>query len=339
MKHDVIFLKRNASNSKTQGRYTLSIKSREGYANASIHDSWARCALSGGDVIGGAAGYGKEVVNCTTMVEITEGESCLGALCGTVADDDTTLEGNRIVSDSLGAVDGVSYASQVTPTAFEEIASDASAPAQFAQLQLTFVADGKAVAVLPFRYGEGISELPALPAKDGCVAQWPDIDYSHLTYSQTLEAEYTDYTSALADNDEVPNILLDGSFSKDAVITTETEEVEFTDAKGKIHSGTATTVTVSDPVFGSPAYTVHYRKPDASARYTTYQRGADGTWSEVSHENDGSYLLLTAENGTLTFFVEQTEMDWTLLAVGIAALLMAAGIMLRRIKHKKAHTK
>ena len=100
MKHDVIFLKRNAINSKTQGRYILSIKSREGYANASIHDSWARCALSGGDVIGGAAGYGKEVVNCTTMVEITEGESCLGALCGTVADDDTTLEGNRIVSDS-----------------------------------------------------------------------------------------------------------------------------------------------------------------------------------------------------------------------------------------------
>ena len=174
------------------------------------------------------------------------------------------------------------------------------------------------------------------------MAQWPDIDYSHLTYSQTLEAEYIDYTSALADNDEVPIILLDGSFSIDTVITTETEEVEFTDAKGKTHSGTATTVTVSDPVFGSPACAVHYRKPDASARYTTYQRIADGTWSEVSHDNDGSYLLLTAENGTLTFFVEQTEMDWTLLAMGIAAiaaLLVAAGIMLRLVKRKKSNAK
>lgn len=308
-----------------------------GISRGSIHDSWARCALSGGDYLGGAAGYGKEVVNCTTMVEITDGDSCLGALCGSVADGKAKLEGNRIVSESLGAVDGVSYAAQVTPTAFEEIAADTTAPAQFAQLQLTFTADGKTVAIIPFRYGGGISELPALPAKDGCVAQWPDMDYSHLTYSQTVEAEYTAYTSALADNDEVPNILVDGNFSKNAVITTETENVEFTDAKGETHTGTAATVTVSDPVFGSPACTVHYRKPDVSAHYTTFVRGDDDIWSEVDHEKDGSYLLLPAENGTLTFMVEQTEMNWTLFAVGMAAaaaLLVLAGVMLWRTRKK-----
>lgn len=308
-----------------------------GISRASIHDSWARCALSGGDYLGGAAGYGKEVVNCTTMVEITDGDSCLGALCGGVADEDAKLEGNRIVSESLGAVDGVSYAAQVTPTTFEEIAADTTAPAQFAQLQLTFTADGKTVAIIPFRYGEGISELPALPAKDGCVAQWPDMDYSHLTYSQTVDAEYTAYTSALADNDEVPNILADGNFSKNAVITTETENVEFTDAKGETHTGTAVTVTVSDPVFGAPACTVHYRKPDTSAHYTTFVRSADGTWNEVAHEKDGSYLLLPAENGTLTFMVEQTEMNWTLFAVGMtaaAALLVLAIVMLWRTRKK-----
>ena len=156
-----------------------------GISRGSIHDSWARCALSGGDFIGGAAGCGREVVNCTTMVEITAGDSCLGALCGSVANEDTKLEGTHIVSESLGAVDGVSYAAQVTPTTFEEVAADISAPPeQFAQLLLTFTADGKTLAVIPFRYGEGISELPTLPAKDGCVAQWPDLDYSHLTYSQ-----------------------------------------------------------------------------------------------------------------------------------------------------------
>ena len=307
-----------------------------GISRGSIHDGWSRCALSGGDYLGGAAGYGKEVVNCTTMVEITEGESCLGALCGGVADEDTLLENNRIVSESLGAVDGVSYAAQVTPVSFED-AADATAPDQFAQLQLTFTADGKTVAVIPFRYGEGISELPPLPAKDGCVAQWPDIDYCHLTYSQTVEAEYTAYTSALADNNEVPNILVDGNFSKNAVITSETEDVGFTDAKGTTHTGTAVTVTVCDPVFGAPACTVHYRKPDTSARYTVYVQQADGSWAETDHEKDGSYILLPAENGTLTFYIEKTEMNWTLFAVGMAAaaaLLAAAGFMLWHTKHK-----
>ena len=68
-----------------------------------------------------------------------------------------------------------------------------------------------------------------------------------------------------------------------------------------------------------------------------FVRGDDGSWTEVTHEKDGSYLLLPAENGTLTFMVEQTEMNWTLFAVGMtaaAALLVLAGVMLWRARKK-----
>lgn len=304
-----------------------------GLSRGAIHDSWVRCALSGGDYIGGVAGYGKEIANCVTMVAVTEGESCIGALCGNVVEEDATLSNNRIVSESLGAVDGVSYAEQVTPTTFEEIAADTSAPSRFAQLELTFVADGKTIAVVPFRYGSGISSLPELPAKDGCVAQWPAIDYTHLTYSQTIDAEYTPYTSALADNDTVPNILVDGSFSQNAVVSTETAEVSFTDEHGTVHTGTAITVTVTDPVFGMPTCTVHYRKPDTSVRYTVYVRQLDGSWSETAYTKDGSYLLLAADDGTLTFMVEQITMNWTIFAFGMiaaAAILIFALFLLCR---------
>ena len=69
--------------------------------------------------------------------------------------------------------------------------------------------------------------------------------------------------------------------------------------------------------------------------FMAFVRGDDGSWTEVTHEKDGSYLLLPAENGTLTFMVEQTEMNWTLFAVGMtvaAVLLVLAAIMLWRTK-------
>lgn len=66
------------------------------------------------------------------------------------------------------------------------------------------------------------------------------------------------------------------------------------------------------------------------------------TWEETSYEKDGSYLLLPAENGTLTFFVEQTEMNWTLFAIGMAIaalMLIFAFIMLWNARHKKGKKK
>lgn len=60
---------------------------------------------------------------------------------------------------------------------------------------------------------------------------------------------------------------------------------------------------------------------------------ADGSWSKIDYEKGGGYILLPAESGTLTFMVEQTEMNWTLFAVGMevaAGMLVLAAIMLRR---------
>lgn len=97
-------------------------------------------------------------------------------------------------------------------------------PETFAQLELTFRADGKEVAVVPFQYGKGIARLPEIPAKKGYSAAWPDLDYSHLTASQTLEAIYTPYTSSLTDGGDLPDILVDGSFSAQAKVSHTTKE-------------------------------------------------------------------------------------------------------------------
>ncbi len=148
--------------------------------------------------MGGAAGLGATLINCHTLVTIDEGSAYLGAVAGDV-DSDGTVSGNTFTSENLGALDGISYAGKAEPVDFASLCSTEGVPELFSQLELTFVADGITVAVVPFQYGEGIESLPEIPAKKGYSAAWPDLDYTHLNASQTLEAEYTPYTSALSD--------------------------------------------------------------------------------------------------------------------------------------------
>ena len=128
------------------------------------------------------------------------------------------------------------------------------------------------------------------------------MDYTHLTASQTLEAVYTPYTSALTDGGELPEILVDGSFSSRAEVSHTTEDVTWTDDRGRTHAGTAYTVTVDDPDLEQVSYTVHYRLPDPGKRYDLWVLGENG-WDRGEHEIDGQYLLLTSRQAEITFCV------------------------------------
>jgi len=66
---------------------------------------------------------------------------------------------------------------------------------------------------------------------------------------------------------EIPTLLVDGSFSSEAGVEEQTQEVTFTDTKGREHAGTAVTVRVKEPVLEEISYTVHYRLPEGGKRY------------------------------------------------------------------------
>ena len=317
----------------TNGDYVGGIA---GASWGSIRDSWSKCRLSGGDYVGGVAGLGATLVNCHTLVTIDEGDACLGAVAGD-ADSGGTVSGNTFTSESLGALDGISYAGRAEPVTFDALCGTEGVPELFSRLELTFAADGVTVAVVPFRYGEGIDALPEIPAKKGYSAAWPDLDYTHLTASQTLEAEYTPYTSALTDGGELPQILVDGSFSSRAEVSHTTEDVTWTDARGRTHSGTAYTVTVEDPDLEQVAYTVHCRLPDAGGRYDLWVLGEDG-WSQADFTIDGQYLLLTSQTEAITLCVTERPGSlsaWLAAGAGCLLLLAAACYVPRRIRKKR----
>ena len=96
------------------------------------------------------------------------------------------MAGNAFTSEGLGALDGISYSGTAEPVDFDALCSTEDVPELFSRLELTFVADGVTVAVVPFQYGEGIESLPEIPAKKGYSAAWPDLNYTHLIASQTL---------------------------------------------------------------------------------------------------------------------------------------------------------
>lgn len=302
----------------------------------SIRDSWARCTLSGDHYVGGIAGYGSTLKNCHTLITLQEGSAYVGTVAGSV-DPEGTVTGNTFTQEALGAIDGISYAGQAEPVTFGALCA-AGAPETFAQLELTFRADGKEVAVVPFQYGKGIARLPEIPAKKGYSAAWPDLDYSHLTASQTLEAIYTPYTSSLTDGGDLPDILVDGSFSAQAKVSHTTKETAWTDSKGESHQGTAYTVTVKDPVLDAVSYTVHCRLPEANGRYAVWVQTGEN-WQRQDSEKDGSYLLFPSTEETITFcLVEEGNplvkylLTFTVLAAGLFILFWR-----RRTQKKKEH--
>ena len=302
----------------------------------SIRDSWARCTLSGDHYVGGIAGYGSTLKNCHTLITLQEGSAYVGTVAGSV-DPEGTVTGNTFTQEALGAIDGISYAGQAEPVTFGALCA-AGAPETFAQLELTFRADGKEVAVVPFQYGKGIARLPEIPAKKGYSAAWPDLDYSHLTASQTLEAIYTPYTSSLTDGGDLPDILVDGSFSAQAKVSHTTKETAWTDSKGESHQGTAYTVTVKDPVLDAVSYTVHCRLPEANGRYAVWVQTGEN-WQRQDSEKDGSYLLFPSTEETITFcLVEEGNplvkylLTFTVLAAGLFILFWR-----RRMQKKKEH--
>ena len=302
----------------------------------SIRDSWARCTLSGDHYVGGIAGYGSTLKNCHTLITLQEGSAYVGTVAGSV-DPEGTVTGNTFTQEALGAIDGISYAGQAEPVTFGALCA-AGAPETFAQLELTFRADGKEVAVVPFQYGKGIARLPEIPAKKGYSAAWPDLDYSHLTASQTLEAIYTPYTSSLTDGGDLPDILVDGSFSAQAKVSHTTKETAWTDSKGESHQGTAYTVTVKDPVLDAVSYTGHCRLPEANGRYAVWVQTGEN-WQRQDSEKDGSYLLFPSTGETITFcLVEEGNplvkylLTFTVLAAGLFILFWR-----RRMQKKKEH--
>ncbi len=308
-----------------------------GSSTGVIRGSWARCTLSGGNYIGGIAGKGGTITDCHTLVEVEQGEACVGSIAGAL-EDKGVCENNTYIHDTLGGVDGISYGGQCDPIDFDTLAAGPDVPETWLQFQLTFVADGVTVAEIPFQYGDSLDALPEIPPKEGCTASWPDFDLDHLTFSRTLEAIYSFERSALSDDGNPPQVLVEGSFSDRAVLDTEISEQTWTDSQGGHHSGTQCAVTLADSSMPLPeTVTVHWRLPEEGDIDGVWML-RDGTWQRVEFTRDGSYALFPADGSEFTFSVEPAGVSplvWILAGAILLVVLLLLGLLARRLKNRR----
>ena len=310
-----------------------------------VRSSYAMCELDGQEFVGGVAGYGTEITDCATLISVGDVTACCGAIAGWADMGAGKITNNVYSHPSLGAVDGISYKDQAQAIDYAQLLKLEGLPADFGQLKLSFVADGKVVAELPFAYGGSIdpADLPEVPEKRGYSGSWAPYDYSALYLSDTVEAVYTSRQGTLAANapgsgDEKSLVLVEGDFDSKAKLNLR----EYTGTGPALENGTVREkwVLSIDRSLGGGKYQIHYLKPELLTRHgqiTLYSLSGD-VWTRLDARESGSYLVFDLADDSLVFCAVEFERrpNLALLAGGGAlALLAAATLTVRAVKKKK----
>ncbi len=320
----------------TDGDYTGGIA---GKSAGIVRKSLALCNLTGGDYVGGIVGGGKTVSDCLALVH-TDGS---GRYAGSIAGDADTadLARNRFVSETLGGIDDVSYTGVAEAVDIDTFTAAAKqlldAEVTFA---LTFVCDGKTVAVVPFTYGEAIStaQIPAVPTKDGYYGKWDAYDISMPLYSAKLEANYFRdvkmVVSELTRADDKPILFVSGSFDDAATVALyETDEVPSALHGRKIFAGYKAEISAA----AAESYTVRYLPQTEKHRelYVVYGDKCE----KVKYRDFGSYLEFSVPAADFALYEVQTDIfPFVLGGVCGAALLLGICLLAAHSRRKKKKT-
>lgn len=306
-----------------------------GISLSSIRKSFAKCTLSGRKYVGGIAGSGASISDCTSMVEITGCTQFSGTVAGEITGD---YSGNKFVSDTLAGADSVSYAGKTEQVSYEELCTDENLPDDYRKFTLKFVSDGKTMKEQAFSYGDsfGAEMYPEIPEKDGYYIKWDKDDLSDLRFDTVVTAEYVAYTTAIASPQEKngrPVFLVEGDFGSGDRI----------DATQKTVAGTGSAKeswSLIIPDDGTDRQTVRWLVSDPKANYSVYVSYDNGTEKADTVKNS-SYLCFNMKgSGTVTIVPEKAPM-WEVYAIGgsAAAVLIIALVTVICISHSKKKKK
>ena len=281
----------------------------------------AKSAITGNAYVGGIAGEGLTVTDCRSMVQLTGSEKT-GAILGLKGEhsgflksesDDTdeteedTVTGNYYltVGSDIGAIDGVSYADSAQPLEHDDFVELEGLDPIFKVISVRFVYDDGMMHTVTLAPGEALSpdSIPKLPEKAGYVGCWDglaDADLSDIRFDVSFPAVYTaeweTVQSEPLGESKLPTLLAQGQFSDNTPIQlTQMAKGPAPGVHDKFLEGYAFTLPTGT------ADTLRYLPETEQKNVRVMVKGADGSWREVSHTQDGSYLVFAIEDGDESF--------------------------------------
>ncbi len=316
----------------TSGDYVGGIA---GQSAAAIRNCWSLCSVSGRDYVGGIAGLAFDISSCRSIIRINSTGGWKGVIAGEVLGE---AKDNFFVNDELGGIDGISYVGKAEPQEYSDFILLEGLPVQFTDFKLTFVADNITVKSVNFTYGAGLdlSEIPAVPEKNGHVGRWEEHDFNRLRFSSAVRAVYTPYDSVVATEDKVGKrsiVLLEGAFLPGTVPTLS----EYESAPER--SVEAWTVSVEGSMENS--FLVRYLMPEDGHELDIYVL-KDGSWYPVSYERESSYLIFDGNGDSVSFAAVEREAGFPIVPVVLCAsavvLIILLILWIRAGKKKKPET-
>lgn len=308
----------NGSISSTSGDYIGGIA---GKSDGTIRESYAKSSLSGYDYIGGIVGYGADIYDSFSLIRVEKAHEFIGTIAGNT---DGVLQGNYFVHDELAAVNGISYSGKAEPISYEELLLVEGLPTIFKTFHLTFVSDDKEIASILFEYGGTIPEnqIPDIPDKDGYFGEWDMVDFTNLTFDETIEAVYTRYITTLASTQTRDRgssvILVDGLFTTNSSMMC--AEAEGTDSFKGEQVIEQWTISITDD--GQAYHTVRYLTPDRQTSGINIYLLKDGTWQKTDYTTKGSYLLFDMDGIDATFIITSSENNTVIIILSILSILL-----------------
>ena len=335
-----------------------------GKSSGYVRQCSAKSGITGNAYVGGIAGEGLTVTDCRSMVQLTGSEKT-GAVLGmrgersgflkSESDDDSgetdeeTITGNYYftVGSDIGAIDGVSYADTAQPLSHDDFVALEGLDPIFKVISVRFVYDDGMMHTVTLTPGEALSpdSIPKLPEKAGYVGRWDglaDADLSDIRFDVSFPAVYTAeletvQSEALGES-KLPTLLAQGHFSGDTPIQlTQMTKGPAPGVHDKFLEGYAFTLPTGT------ADTLRYLPETEQKNVRVMVKGANGSWREVSHTQDGSYLVFAIENGDESFCLigsVKKSISWLpITGAGGAALVVLLVVILlihRRRKKKKA---
>ena len=324
----------------------------------------AKSAITGNAYVGGIAGEGLTVTDCRSMVQLTGSEKA-GAILGLKGEhsgflksesDDTdeteedTVTGNYYltVGSDIGAIDGVSYADSAQPLEHDDFVELEGLDPIFKVISVRFVYDDGMMHTVTLAPGEALSpdSIPKLPEKAGYVGRWDglaDADLSDIRFDVSFPAVYTaeweTVQSEPLGESKLPTLLAQGQFSDNAPIQlTQMTKGPAPGVHDKFLEGYAFTLPTGT------ADTLRYLPETEQTNVRVMVKGADGSWREVSHTQDGSYLVFAIEDGDEGFCLigsMKKSVSWLpfTCAGGAAVVVLLVVILLVHHRRKKKTVK